>query len=75
MKFDGWAISAITGLILIILQLLTPDLVPTMILDALERDTSQFIGLSITLQAFLLIYIIGGWISFFVGVIGWASKA
>jgi len=71
-KFNGWAITAVIGLVVIIIQLLLPDIVPDAILKLLARDNSQFMGFNSVLQAFLLIYIIGGWVSLFVGVIGWA---
>ena len=70
-KFNGWAISALIGLLVIIIQLLFPDTVPEAVLKILARDNSPFIGLDPILLAFLLIYVIGGWVSFFVGVIGW----
>ena len=70
--FNGWAISAIVGLIIIIIQLLLPDIVPDAILNLLNKEYYQFVGFNTMLQAFLLIYIMGGWVSFFVGLIGWA---
>jgi hypothetical protein len=70
-RFNGWAISALIGLVVIIFQLLFPDPVPNAILDLLAKDNSQFFGLNPVLQAFLIIYVIGGWASFFTGVIGW----
>ena len=70
MKLNGWIWTSILGLLVIIFQILMPDLVPDAILKLLSQDTSQFIGLNPVLQAFLIIWIIGGYVLLITGIVG-----
>ena len=67
----GWIIASIFGLFIIIFQLLMPDLVTGAVLDILsDNTTSHFIGLRPALQAFLILWIIGGYVLFIGGIVG-----
>jgi len=69
-KTLGWAIVALTGLVLFIFQLLTPDLVPDAINNILSDSTStKFIGVKPVLILTLLIYQVLGLALLVVGTI------
>ena len=71
MSIKGWIGLTIGGFLIIILQLLFPDLVTSSIIKLLSDDTtSRFIGLKPTLEAFLILWIIGGYVSFLTGIVG-----
>ena len=70
MKLNGWFWIAILGLVIIIFQLLFPDPVPAAIMKLLSRDNSAFIGLDAVLQAFLILWVVGGFVCFLTGAVG-----
>lgn len=57
------------GLIIIIWQFVFPDPMPELIIKQLERDNSSFVGLDFVMEAFLLLYIISGFVSFIIGIV------
>ena len=67
----AWIAVSIAGLLIIIFQLLMPDLVTGSILDILsDNTTSQFKGVQPVLQAFLIFWIISGYVLLFAGIVG-----
>ncbi len=61
----GWALVALLGFVDIILQILIPDLVPDVI-NNLITSSSNYAGVKPVFEAFLFLYIVGGYILFWV---------
>jgi hypothetical protein len=60
---------AIFGVLIIIIQLLFPDPVPAAINNMLSQDTSQFIGFTFVLKAFLFLWVIIGYVLLIGGIV------
>lgn len=59
----------ISGLALIIIQLILPDLVPDAIKNLLSQDISQFLGFAFVLKAFLFLWVISGYVLLLIGIV------
>ena len=64
---NKWAIITLVGFVDLIMQFFVPDIVP----EAIERATanSSHTGVSIVGEAALIVYIYGGYIMFFGGIV------
>ncbi len=69
MNVKGWLSISFLGIVIIALQLFTPDLVPDIIDGLIINNTSRIVVV-LLLKATLIFYYIGGFALFLVGVIG-----
>ncbi len=68
---NGWFLSAIGGLIIVLLQFIFPDIVPDILKELIDSpDSANFIGLVPFLKIILFVYYISGFTTTIVGIIG-----
>ena len=63
-----WAIIAVLGLLIIIIQLMMPDLVPPYIEDLIINN-SRYAGVVPLLKAFLYFWLFGSYVMFVGGIV------
>lgn len=67
----AWSVVAVSGLILILIQLLMPDLVPSFIQGIVaDESAKQATGVVPTLKAAQVLWVFSGIVSFLGGIVG-----
>jgi len=68
MMIQAGIVIALSGFVIIIIQILIPNLVPSIILDLLSEEHPQFTGYDAVQKATLILWQISGFVLFFAGI-------